>query len=690
MKHVLAVAFAVGALAAAVLFPAPSFAFDTLYDANCAQCHGPTRTCSGCHAHGTHNLANKQDFGLTATSDKASYAAGEDVVVSVGGGYRCGWVRMQLLDATMKELAKSSGAGGLGNGPDSCNGTIPTPIVLRAPAPTTPGTYTWYAAWYGNKFDLTERGVTTTVFGPNFKDGPGASHGRELIPVRFTVLAGGTPVAAIPAPSLVFPTVPVGATASISTAVQNSGNAVLQVNSISRCDANALPFSWKAKTPFSIGPGASFSLPVTYQPTSAVTSTTCLKLATNDPANATMTVSLSGAATPAPAGTPGVSTSVFGISFGTSVLAGTFATQTFQVQSVGTANLSVTSIDPCPGSTMFAGRSDDLPGVIAPGESRTVTVTYTPTAAGTNNGCVTISTNGGVATVNASGGAIMPAVTCTSCHGGKDNQTGAPPTDTAGETATTRIGVGSHSAHLNTQISPIVAQQAADCTACHESVVAFTDPKHRDGSTDVPFGGVSKMGGAAGAWNPATPTCGTVYCHGGTLANADGTNTAPTWTNVGAGEAACGRCHGVPPTSNGHPTVTGGLTACVSCHPETMTAAGTLDPAGTHIDGIVQAAGCTSCHGSAANPAPPKDTLGNTATTFAGVGAHQSHVTASNISPAFGCSDCHGAQVASYTSGHKNGVVDMGFSALAGTSSAFNTTTLSCASTYCHGNFKNG
>ncbi|MFL5264543.1 MAG: choice-of-anchor D domain-containing protein, partial [Anaeromyxobacteraceae bacterium] len=533
------------AFAAAVVlgWPEPSAAYDFFYDQNCAQCHGPTRTCSGCHAHGAHGLANKQDMNVVATANKASFTAGEEVVVTVTAGYRCGWVRMLLLDGQMATLAESSGAGGLGNGADSCT---PGGITLRAPAPSAPGRYTWYAAWYGNTYDLDDRTTgAVAAFGQNFRSGPGVNHGRELVPLTVTVAAGGAPAAALAPTSLAFPRVKVGATAPLSARIQNTGTAVLKVTGVTRCDdAAAAPFSWSLATPLSIAPGGEATLPVTYQPTAAASSTSCLRLATNDPANPALQLGVTGAADPASPGVPGVALSASTLSFGTGVLAGTYATRTFDVQSVGTANLDVTGIAPCDGTTagMFTFTSP-LPGTIAPAEARTVTVSYTPTAAGTHSGCLTVATSAGPIDVRLSGAATMPAVTCTSCHGGTANATGAPPTDTHGETAASRRGVGAHTAHLNTQMSPTTARQSADCTACHQAVPSFTSPLHRDGSTDVPFGGVAKGGGLNPSWNPQTPTCGTVYCHGATL--ADGTNTAPTWTSVGVGEAACGRCHGV-------------------------------------------------------------------------------------------------------------------------------------------------
>jgi hypothetical protein len=61
-------------------------------DRGCSGCHGTTpTTCNGCHHHGP--------SGLSATADKATYAPGEIVIVTLTGGRSSGatvgggWIR---------------------------------------------------------------------------------------------------------------------------------------------------------------------------------------------------------------------------------------------------------------------------------------------------------------------------------------------------------------------------------------------------------------------------------------------------------------------------------------------------------------------------------------------------------------------------------------------------------------------
>ena len=144
----------------------------------CDGCHTPTATCNGCHAHGTHASSAKTGINITGVTNKAVYASGETVSVTITGGYRTGWVRAVLLDQNQIELARSGGN-------DSGMGSSTTfPAVLTAPAPVAPGTYTWKVAWYGNDYD--KSGAT---FGSQWVPDPNnPNHGMEMVNVAsFTV-----------------------------------------------------------------------------------------------------------------------------------------------------------------------------------------------------------------------------------------------------------------------------------------------------------------------------------------------------------------------------------------------------------------------------------------------------------------------------------------------------------------------
>jgi predicted CxxxxCH...CXXCH cytochrome family protein len=172
---------------------------------------------------------------------------------------------------------------------------------------------------------------------------------------------------------------------------------------------------------------------------------------------------------------------------------------------------------------------------------------------------------------------------CVACHGGADDQGGAPPRATWGN-AGDAVRVGAHSTHV---------AAGHDCSVCHLKPADMVSPGHIDGLTaDVVFGGMALDGPTTPSWDRVTARCSSTYCHGGTLTG--GSNSAPDWTRVGAGEAACGTCHGLPPARFPSPThpVYVFAASCLGCHPATTTVdAGGHDvlvPGGPHLNGGVE------------------------------------------------------------------------------------------------------
>ncbi|MCA9552844.1 MAG: hypothetical protein KC933_22610 [Myxococcales bacterium] len=269
-------------------------------------------------------------------------------------------------------------------------------------------------------------------------------------------------------------------------------------------------------------------------------------------------------------------------------------------------------------------------------------------------------------------GILDVAVQCNTCHGSAAND--APPADTQGRTATTFRTVGAHQTHLSPG-----AHRTGRCADCHVVPTDVADPGHIDvAPAELTWGAVPQADGV----NPAyagNGTC-TVYCHGASLSG--GTNTTPTWNVVGAGEAACGACHGVPPPLP-HPQVA--ASDCGPCHPFSGV---TPDDPLRHVDGILDVAqGCTSCHGTGNDPAPPLDLSGGSATTSRGVGAHQSHLNAGPLADAVACAECHVVPLQVTSPGHLDGdgMAELNFGGLAthdGANASYNGATCTA---YCHG-----
>lgn len=283
---------------------------------------------------------------------------------------------------------------------------------------------------------------------------------------------------------------------------------------------------------------------------------------------------------------------------------------------------------------------------------------------------------------------VLP-MACTSCHGDATRVAtptnpmlpAAPPVDTTGASDPSSPGVGAHQAHLQDG----ALRAALSCGECH--TVPQSTESHPTGTLDLTWGPLASAGGAKPSFDGTT--CSSTYCHGATL-GMGGTNHAPRWTG-GPAEAACGTCHGAPPPpETGHPQ----STACGGCH-RGYTA--TTVNVATHVDGKLDVNAmdsCTGCHGdatrtaTATNPelpaAPPIDTLGDTATTAPGVGAHQAHLNDGALRYALPCTECH--VVPTSIASHPTGTLNLTFGPLAttgGTTPSFDGAR--CASTYCHG-----
>jgi predicted CxxxxCH...CXXCH cytochrome family protein len=168
---------------------------------------------------------------------------------------------------------------------------------------------------------------------------------------------------------------------------------------------------------------------------------------------------------------------------------------------------------------------------------------------------------------------------CTFCHGGTDNDTGAPPESHLGETDTSFAGVGAHTIHLAE--NPFW-HKSYQCSECHATYTDAMDPGHINGIAALSWGEIAGEEDATPVYEDGT--CSGVYCHGGALKNGNGALTAPVWTQVDGTQAACGNCHSLPP-GGGHPP----MNDCSMCHGCVATSEPAIRPEGAafHINGEV-------------------------------------------------------------------------------------------------------
>ena len=237
-------------------------------------------------------------------------------------------------------------------------------------------------------------------------------------------------------------------------------------------------------------------------------------------------------------------------------------------------------------------------------------------------------------------------------------------------TVNTDAKVGAHTAHVASTDS---VAGALNCTDCH-GTVTLNNGTHMSGTTNFVWSSLATKNGAlTPTYTAATGTCANVYCHGASMPGGDtsGSNKAPTWSNPNylpatISAAACGTCHGFPPsTASGHPSVTipagfpttASIGTTCSCHAN-------INPAGNsyanifvdktlHINGtveVISGGACNACHGYPPASATFVGTQGNWSSArsenyVGGGGAHtiNNHVSkTANPSGGFtNCSNCH-------------------------------------------------
>ena len=179
-----------------------TLAYTSSYATDCQDCHGTAVTCRGCHSHGAQQSTAKNAISISGQLDKASYAPGDTITVTVTGGYaptgiKTGWLRVVLLDDAMNEIGRG--------------GSSDYPVTLTTTAPSSAGPHAWAVAWYGNaERDITlgyslGAGTSATLQPGHFtEDQANLNHGWQTVALpAFTVTGSdaGAPDAGPPAAS---------------------------------------------------------------------------------------------------------------------------------------------------------------------------------------------------------------------------------------------------------------------------------------------------------------------------------------------------------------------------------------------------------------------------------------------------------------------------------------------------------
>jgi len=191
---------------------------------------------------------------------------------------------------------------------------------------------------------------------------------------------------------------------------------------------------------------------------------------------------------------------------------------------------------------------------------------------------------------------------CATCHGSTNP---APPRDLSGNTATSAHGVGAHQRHFVG--GGTVSSYTLACSECHNVPASVYSAGHVD--TPLPpevairgplaFADTSDVPGPR-SYNFDSLKCANTFCHGNwsldsttarfpgvyTASKMLGANRFVKWTG-GPAEAACGTCHGTPPT--GHQLFQ--LSECGACHDQIVNTSGKIADKVRHMNGKVNVFG---------------------------------------------------------------------------------------------------
>ena len=220
-----------------------------------------------------------------------------------------------------------------------------------------------------------------------------------------TVSLSGTGVAApvpqltVSATSLSFGNVTVNSTATEAISLKSTGTGPVTLSGVS---VSGSGFSTAAITvPLKLDPGQALNLQITFTPTVAGAAMGSLVVTSDSSSNATATVSLSG--TGVSVSNPVLTISATSLDFGSIVIESS-ATQVLTLTSTGNAPVTVSKASMTGSGFTISGLT--FPVTLNPTIAVKLTVVFTPVAAGTSTGQLTItsnSTSGSTALVSLSG-----------------------------------------------------------------------------------------------------------------------------------------------------------------------------------------------------------------------------------------------------------------------------------------------
>ena len=244
----------------------------------------------------------------------------------------------------------------------------------------------------GDTFNnITEINGLTFPGDPNDKPGAAPAPAISLNPTSFN-----------------FGPVTIGNLVTKTTVIQNTGNAGLNVTAIALGAGTSTEYTSFPAAPFTVAAGSSTTLSVTYSPVDTTTDSGSLQITSNDTANPTASLGLTGSGVaPQP---QMISLSPTSLDFG-AVTTGSSVTRTALIQNTGSANLDVTAIALGAGTSTEYTSSPAAPFTVAGGSSTTLSVTYSPVDITVDSGSLQITSNDATnptVSLNVTGSGVAP------------------------------------------------------------------------------------------------------------------------------------------------------------------------------------------------------------------------------------------------------------------------------------------
>jgi hypothetical protein len=191
-----------------------------------------------------------------------------------------------------------------------------------------------------------------------------------------------SPTLAVDTATLDFGSVAVGQSRPLSLTVRNTGTTDLQVTGISPA-SGAFPFT-VSPTAFTAAAGGQQTVSVSFKPTSTGTVKATFSFTSNDPRGSSAVITLTGSA----ASSPAIAVTPARLDFG-SVAASQSKTLTLSIANTGSGTLSVSSI--AADNKLFTASASSAS--VAAGASYTLSVQFSPSSAGAQNGNLTLTSN---------------------------------------------------------------------------------------------------------------------------------------------------------------------------------------------------------------------------------------------------------------------------------------------------------